>query len=103
LESTGLERELRPQAQRRGELEDRALPKEGVINWRHTRSAAVDALRRVLANRALLIGHVEPVEGKAQLFALTNRERIVDADVPIIGRRCASAVGGGVERRATRY
>ena len=96
----GLERELHTEPKRRRELEDCSPAVERIRNGRDARSTTADLECFVLTNGALSIEHVEPVNRQAQLFVFTDRNRIVRAEVQIVGRRRAVAAGEWVDRRA---
>src|SRR2546423_1741003 len=104
-ESSGrLERELRAQSHRGRELEDQPRPVERVeeLDAGGTGDAAVDANGLVVAQRALGVGDVVPVELEAQLTLLAERYRVVRAQVELEGRGRAALARGGLDRRAGR-
>src|SRR4029078_2695812 len=68
-----LELELHTQSDGRRVLEDLARAEEGVGYIVHAIHIAADQLRYVLANCALRIGRVEPIEREAQFLALAER------------------------------
>src|SRR5215475_10340935 len=98
----GLEFELGSQADRRRELEDRALAVERVTDIRHASYATGDGESGVLANRALRIGHVEPIEREAQFLALLDRNGVIGAEVQVIGYRRSITARDRVDRCAAR-
>src|SRR5256714_12414321 len=105
-ESSGrLERELRAQSHRGRELEDQPRPVERVeeLDAGGTGDAAVNANGLVVAQRALGVGDVEPVELEAQLTLLAERYRVVRAQVELEGRGRAVLARDRVDRRAARH
>src|SRR5262245_50527949 len=102
VEATSLELELHAEAQRRRELEDRARAVERIVHRRNTRRATVDLERRVLADRALEIERVEPIQLQTQLTILTHLNRVVCTQVQVVGGRRAVAAGNRVDCGATR-
>src|SRR5262245_55318470 len=95
-----LEFELHAQSDGRRVLEDRARAEERVTNVWHAGHAAARELRGVLADCALSIGHIEPIELEAQFLALTDREWVVGAEVEVISPRRTVTAGDRVDRSA---
>ena len=98
-----LEFELHAQSDGRRVLEDGAGAEERIVNIWNARHAAAGELRGILADCALCVGHIEPIELEAQFFALADREWVVGAEIEVISpRRTVTAgdrVGRGTARR----
>ena len=85
-----LELELDAQSQSRRVLENRAPSIERIRCIRHARESRRKRERVVLNDRPLRVEDVEPVSREAQLTILAELNRIVGAEVQLVGDRRAT-------------
>jgi len=97
-----LELELHTETNRRRELEDCASAVERIRNRSDTRRTAIDEERVVLFDSALAVEDVEPVDLQPELFAFTDRDRIVGAEVQVVDRGRAIAARNRIDGRTAR-
>ena len=97
-----LELEFHTETKRRRELEDRSSAVERIRNGGNAWRTAVDQEGVVLFDSTLVVENVEPIELQAELFILTQRDRVVSAEVQVVGRRRAVPTGDRVDCRAAR-
>ncbi len=88
-----LELEFHTESKRRRELEDQSSAVERIRNRRNTRSTAVDQECVVLFDSALVVENIEPIELQTELFILAQRDRVISAEIQIVGSRRSVATG----------
>src|ERR1041384_6007842 len=98
-----LELELHAEAQRRRELEDRARAIEWIRLRINSRRSTIDQDGFILTDGALGIQHIEPIQLQTQLAVLAHLDRVVRAQVQVIGDRRTITAGKWVDGRTTRH
>src|SRR6266404_6239775 len=100
-----LELKLDSQAQRRRKLKDRSLAIERIweLDKVSARNGAVSSQRLVLSHGALAVEDIEPISLYPQLPTFTKFDRVVGAQIQVIGCRRPISAGQRINRRAARH
>src|SRR5262249_42763581 len=98
-------RELRSKPPGGWELEYSARAEVRIQEARRrcARDTAAESHGLILLNRALRIGHVEPIHLQPQFFVFTHFDWVVSAEIQLEGARTGRASGNRIDRRAARH